>query len=218
MGESGEMVRVSRSIKKIFRLTPNVVFTACGTMSFCDAENNSELFNFVTLVKDYFGTRTFENSEHFWTSLEDELKDTFNRTLIAGKEIDDWPLEEPNEDKTLINLIFFWIHPEQRIYLTQLSFRYIRTVPVEVSITREQFWFQGLIYAAGHTTLLHQLSRNDRSLQDVNSHPLVKMFLGGTTHPKSIRLDHATDFVRIIMKASEERLNGSSITGACQRL
>ncbi|SRR6266404_3588816 len=204
--KAGTYTLVSNSERKIFRLTENVVFTACGSIRFAESDNSTELFNAIEIVRDYFAKQEFDNTDRFWKHLEDEVIGSFNQNLIVGKDIDDWPLEEADEDKILMRLIFFFMDEARRVFLAELHFRYVRQIPVEVSIKSEKSWFRGLIYANGHTTLLRKISDGDKALQDIASHPLVRMFLSGRTEPKTIRLQHAKDFCEIIMKASKERL------------
>jgi hypothetical protein len=205
--ESGAPQLVSRVEKKVFRLAPNIVSTGCGSIKFLDANNNfAEVFNAFEVVGDYFNKRDFENTEVFWKTLEDELKETFNQKLIAGRRIDEWPPEDPEDDKILMTLVFFFINGAGEICLTELPFRYVRQVPLDTSINRDTPWFKGLVYAKGHTALLARLRDGNRSLRDISSVPLVRMFLSERTDPQTIGLQDAFEFSRIVMNASEERL------------
>lgn len=209
---SGKPRIISRNEKKLFRLTPNVIFTACGTIKLVDPNSSLETFNVIKLVQEFFANQEFEDTEAFWEPLKSQLKETFIHNVIVGKEIDDWPEEEPDEDKILIRLIFFFMDKERRVHLVELYLRYARQIPVDVSIQKVKSWFGGLLYAEGHTTLLRQVRDRDKSVQDLGSHPLVKLFLTGRTDPNTIKRTHAEDFCRIIMTASSERLSESWVS------
>lgn len=190
--------------EKVFKIAPQFFFAVAGNARIVlRTDLSQDVFNVASIVKEFFGNLVSEGDKDFWKDLEDRLLMDFS-AYLSSLRFEHWPNHEEHSSKVFYKIVFVYVGDGERIGLTELSFRYVKKNPPDISIETIHGRFEGLYLAYGYTHIAYGLRTEKPELRVLSSHPSISPFLDISASPNGITFDQALTFVRLIMAASNE--------------
>lgn len=189
--------------EKVYKFASQGFFAVCGRPRIViRADPTKDVFNVATIVSDFFSNYKQEEGRDFWNDLEERLLEEF-RTYLSTIEFRHWPEEDKQNNKLFYKIVFVYKSDEERIGLTEFSFRYGRKDPPELSMEIIHGWFEGLYLAYGYTQSAYGL-REGRSpkLKELSTDPVFAPFMDKRATPDGITFEQALNFTQGVMIVS----------------